>query len=80
MKMPYEETLDSAVYLKRAIEQIDTMLAREVQTVINHAMRAYNDPGQYTPRGDNYTEALGHWQERARTLAMQAARAELAGK
>lgn len=31
--------------------------------------KALSDPGFYTPRGDNYTEAMGHWMARASIIA-----------
>lgn len=47
-------------------EQTRELLLRATAVI----QRAISDPGAYTPRGDNFTEALGHWQERAIELAI----------
>jgi len=48
-----------------------------IDVVLRHVMRAIYDPGSYTPRGHNYDETIGSWQERAKMIALQRAREEL---
>lgn len=42
-----------------------------VRRAIEAATQATSDPGAFTPRGDDYTEAMGSWQRRAFEMALQ---------
>ncbi len=43
---------------------------RTLAEIVRLSARASADPGAFTPRGDDYTEALGHWIQRAMAIAL----------
>jgi len=49
-----------------------------IEEIADAAHRADADPGAFTPRGEEWTEAMGAWQARARKIALAQFRAWLA--